>query len=285
MQGWRGFLLWRIGLKRPFHASAGTSKFFINDNAKRAELSAWLRRWYKIWPLEEDESANGDGTFKLRFGTRTLQFRYTKRTRSQFLGILKQFFLKEPYGALKVEGRVVVDIGADIGDSAIYFCCKGAEQVISLEPYLHFYDVASGNILANGFQDKVVLVNEGAGRNGEVTVDPEAKVPPWSELKESTQGIKVRINNLRNLIERFHLESAVLKVNCEGCEYGLFNEATIDDLTHFSQIMLEYHHESKPIIAKLRAAGFSTKRWHVRRNYNPNTKGSWTEKGYILATR
>jgi FkbM family methyltransferase len=36
---------------------------------------------------------------------------------------------------LGVEGRVVVDVGAFVGDSTIYFALKGADRVITVEPY------------------------------------------------------------------------------------------------------------------------------------------------------
>ena len=276
MQGWKSFLLWRIGLKRPFNASTGTSKFLVDDEAKRRQLSSRMRKWYSIWPLEEEESEDGNGTIMLKFGTRTLRFQYNRDSRSDFIGILQKFFLEEPYKVLDVKGRVVVDVGADIGDSAIYFCCQGATKVISFEPYPYFYEFASKNIIANGFKDKVVLYNEGGGRNAELRVSPE-KLVPWTELKGSDQGKRVRTNNLRNLLERFHLDSAVLKVNCEGCEYDFFDDATADDFAHFSQIMLQYHHGSEPFVKKFKAAGCSVKVWDVRLKQEG-------ENGYILAT-
>ncbi len=40
------------------------------------------------------------------------------------------------YGVLDVSGKVVIDVGASIGDSAIYFALKGARKVIAIEPHL-----------------------------------------------------------------------------------------------------------------------------------------------------
>ncbi|MEM3860276.1 MAG: hypothetical protein QW478_12900, partial [Candidatus Micrarchaeaceae archaeon] len=50
-------------------------------------------------------------------------------------GGLVETFFKDAYQFLKVEGKDVIDIGANIGDTAIYFAIKGARKVISLEPY------------------------------------------------------------------------------------------------------------------------------------------------------
>lgn len=44
-------------------------------------------------------------------------------------------FLEQPYGILDVKGRDVVDVGAYIGDTALYFRLKGAKRIYAFEPY------------------------------------------------------------------------------------------------------------------------------------------------------
>lgn len=44
-------------------------------------------------------------------------------------------FLKDDYGKLPVVGKTVVDIGANIADTPIYFATHGAKKVICLEPF------------------------------------------------------------------------------------------------------------------------------------------------------
>ncbi|MGC9178548.1 MAG: hypothetical protein ACP5G6_09135, partial [Conexivisphaera sp.] len=39
------------------------------------------------------------------------------------------------YHWLSVEGRRVLDVGASIGDTAIYFSLRGAMEVVAFEPY------------------------------------------------------------------------------------------------------------------------------------------------------
>ena len=50
------------------------------------------------------------------------------------------------YDALNVNGRVVVDVGAFVGDSAIYFALKGAKRVIAIEPHPGAYAEMLENI-------------------------------------------------------------------------------------------------------------------------------------------
>lgn len=77
-----------------------------------------------------------------------------------FVGV----FIEEEYRNLNVKDKVVIDIGANNGDSAIYFALNGARRVIALEPYPHAFFLAERNIMENGLADKIIIVNEGMGK-------------------------------------------------------------------------------------------------------------------------
>jgi ribosomal protein L11 methylase PrmA len=51
-------------------------------------------------------------------------------------------FLKQEYQFLPVKDRTVIDIGANVGDSSIYFALRGADKVIALEPLPTSYKMA-----------------------------------------------------------------------------------------------------------------------------------------------
>jgi len=44
------------------------------------------------------------------------------------------------------QSKSVVDIGAFVGDTAIYFAIKGAEKVIAIEPHPGAYEELAENI-------------------------------------------------------------------------------------------------------------------------------------------
>jgi predicted RNA methylase len=46
------------------------------------------------------------------------------------------------YRFLRVEGKIVIDIGVNIADSSIYFALKGADKVIAIEPFPRNYETA-----------------------------------------------------------------------------------------------------------------------------------------------
>ena len=50
-------------------------------------------------------------------------------------GDLNGIFCEEVYGFLDVKGRYVIDVGMNMGNSAIYFAMRGAKMVMGFEPY------------------------------------------------------------------------------------------------------------------------------------------------------
>ncbi|MGC9108154.1 MAG: FkbM family methyltransferase [Infirmifilum sp.] len=74
-------------------------------------------------------------------------------------------FLDGDYNDLDVKDHVVVDIGAGIGDTVIYFALRGARKVIALEPYPALYSIALRNIEANNVGNRVQLLNAGLGNS------------------------------------------------------------------------------------------------------------------------
>ena len=136
--------------------------------------------------------------------------------------------------------KVVVDIGGNIGDSGIYFAINGAKKVISLEPYPYLFDIATKNIIKNDLVHQVELVNAGYGRDDTIGIDVSFVPDNSSSLKINPNGPKINTVSLKTLVKRYHLEDALLKMDCEGCEYNIVNES-IDILRKFNKMIIEYH--------------------------------------------
>ena len=171
-------------------------------------------------------------------------------------GDLIDVFIWEDYSFLNVSGKVVVDLGANIGDSAIYFALNGAKKVIALEPFPYSFNLAVRNVRENNLEDKIEILNAGYGRDGYIFVDSDYANGLGTILKISKKGEKIKIYSLKSLVEKFKLNDAVLKMDCEGCEYNLLNEDN-SVIVKFSQIQIEYHNGYKKLIEKLNNAGFS----------------------------
>jgi len=187
-------------------------------------------------------------------------------------------FLDQDYAWLDVSGRTVVDVGAAIGDTAIYFVLRGAKRVIACEPYPNLFEVAYRNIYVNNRLDNVVLLHAGCGSSdGEVSV--AASGSGWTPLIQAEQGVKVPILSLRTLVSRYDVEEdSALKVDCEGCEYDLILGSDDRTLLRFDRIQMEYHiigNKGPELIAsRLRGLGYRVKVQHTYRGL-----------GYIYAKR
>jgi len=60
-----------------------------------------------------------------------------------------EIFEEDMYEILDVKGKIVVDVGAYIGDSAIYFALKGAKRVFAIESYPYAFAEKLENIILN----------------------------------------------------------------------------------------------------------------------------------------
>jgi len=71
----------------------------------------------------------------------------------------------------------VIDVGAYVGDTAIYFLLRGAKHVYAVEPNPTAIRIAMENVRRLGLEGRVTFINAAVGsRIGEITVRPDAKV-------------------------------------------------------------------------------------------------------------
>ncbi len=144
------------------------------------------------------------------------------------LHVIDEVFLIQSYGKPKLSGRPVIDVGCSYCDSAIYFLSCGAIHVYGYDPNMERYKLGLENIINNNLYNLITLHNE-------VATSPK----------------------INELIREKKLHDAFLKIDCEGCEYELIEGL---NLSHITDIALEYHHGAKPLIDILKRNGFMTKK-------------------------
>jgi FkbM family methyltransferase len=195
-------------------------------------------------------------------------------------GDLFNIFYEKDYDFLPVKDRVVIDIGANIADSSIYFAMTGAKKVIALEPFPKNFEIAQKNITLNGFTDKIELVNAGCcgGQSKDIVLDASAN-GVGCQTMQSSLGSNIHFYTLRELINKYNIDSpAVLKIDCEGCEYDIILSNSKTMLDKFSHIQIEYHHGFGDLEKHLVDANFAVS--HTNPKYE-----NGMEIGWIYATK
>jgi len=87
-----------------------------------------------------------------------------------FTSVINEVFVQELYKA-NVKNKVVIDVGAYRGESAIYFALQGAKKVIALEPDEENHKLALMNVKENRLEDRVVLLNKAvAAKEGVISL-------------------------------------------------------------------------------------------------------------------
>lgn len=145
-----------------------------------------------------------------------------------------------------MSGRIVVDIGAYIGDSALAFALKGAE-VYALEPSRTLFGYLETNIAANNFGARIHPFAVGLSNKTEsVEVAGNGAKRDRLELVESIEFV---LRELPSNIE-------YLKIDCEGCEYHLLNDERFLSHLNPQRIAMEFHLGLQDLPQILERAGY-----------------------------
>jgi hypothetical protein len=150
---------------------------------------------------------------------------------NDYSNILDEIFLSKIYRKERLDNRIVIDVGASLGDSSLYFASLGASKVFGIEIDENRYNLALENIALNKMNEVISLSNEAA----------------------STASVT-------RLIDEHRLSHVFLKMDCEGCEYEIVNNLPGRIFESIDDIVMEYHHNPRPIEMKLKQVGFNVKR-------------------------
>jgi FkbM family methyltransferase len=196
-----------------------------------------------------------DNTVLLPHG---LRFKFSNQDPSTLSHIYEAFF-EEAYRLLDVNNKTVLDVGASIGDTAIYFASKGALRVYAYEPNKEIFSYLLENVKINNMEDKVVPLNIAiASKQGKMCLLPET----WSgrshvSREKDEHGYWVDA-------ELLPLNADILKMDCEGCEYDVLLNMSPGSM-RFQEIMLEFHGDCRALIRTMLQEGYTTK---IVKNYN-----------------
>jgi len=168
-------------------------------------------------------------------------------------GTIIEIFEEDYYKFLNVQNKSVLDIGAFIGDSSIYFILKGAKKVYAIEPHPNAYKEMIENIKLNNMEDKIIPINMGISydNNYIMIYTKDMTLVAGSFFNSNNTGIKVPAGKLSNIIDKYNIDAQVLKMDCEGCEYDIILK-DYDTIKEFDEVGFEYHaYNTKIPVSKL----------------------------------
>jgi len=173
-----------------------------------------------------------------------------------WLGDVWSCFIGNVYDKFPIKNKTIIDIGLNIGDTSISFIHKGAKKVIGLEPFPINYEFAKSNTSKNNMEKQIVNILGGCGsKSSEILVDPNLSGLGY-QMEEKNEGRNVKQFSLKELVNKFEIEDAVIKMNCEGCEYDTIINSPKNILEKFSYFIIQYHEGPDLLIEKLSSIGF-----------------------------
>jgi len=157
---------------------------------------------------------------------------------SEFLHTFKELFVHEIYKVTLPPQSYIIDCGANIGLSIIYFkeLCPTAE-ILAFEPDDKNFDLLSRNI--NSFNLQQVTAKKEAVWIADTDISFSSDGTMGSKIetdtKKNTQTVKA--SRLMNYLDR---EVNFLKIDIEGAEYTVLKDIK-ERLSFVKNMFLEYH--------------------------------------------
>lgn len=171
-------------------------------------------------------------------------------------GDIEGIFCDENYAFLDVNGKYVIDVGCNIGDSAIYFALNGAKKVLGYEPYPRVYELAVENVRKMGSSDVISVINAGIGsENSHMQIADliETIAIPISTVQSGTE---IPIISLNDVISQIPSSDIMLKMDCEGCEYDALPKLEPENFRKLKKIVMEYHHGPERLVSVFDEMGY-----------------------------
>ncbi|MEK7635645.1 MAG: FkbM family methyltransferase [Patescibacteria group bacterium] len=234
---------------------------FRNGNKIRILPGKWKDfinyvNFFRIFPFGIIEGEK----VKIKYGINDLIFNCGKMGPCVLNEVFGVEIYKKALDEFDIKNRVVIDIGASFGDTAVYFSLNGAKKVFAFEPFPSAYKLAEENIKLNNLQDKCQVINAAVGwGRGAYIEDLKFKYIFERDKKEYYNNKQVPIMTLQDIVDKFGVKSAVLKIDCEGREYDIILNSSNELLRKFCYIIIEYHYGFENLRDKLLDAGFSVK--------------------------
>ena len=170
-------------------------------------------------------------------------------------GIIIETFIRQIHEIDSYENwdnKVVLDIGAECGDTSIFYANKGA-TVYSFEPMKAHYDSMMKNLSLNPeLAKKITPINAAIGKDGELVFyhSNRTDIAENASFVYNTHGddattSKVDGYSLNTVYKKFGIKHVdLLKMDCKGCEFFL-QETNLEIVENLKIEFLAYDENHK----------------------------------------
>ncbi len=167
----------------------------------------------------------------------------------------------------RLDGKTVIDIGGNIGASAILFAHLGA-KVHVFEPFPSTCELMARNIALSDDLGKQITIHP-VGLS-DITEDRDvhydaAKNSFANALADGQAGpdlASVKLVNASTYVAALDKQGeTILKIDCEGGEYRILEGTDLLRTARPAEILLEFHHGSASLGNLLESEGYRIIRW------------------------
>lgn len=190
------------------------------------------------------------------------------RTASTDIQALANVWINEEYKKTGFEIKsddTIIDVGAHVGLFALYasqYCKSG--KIFCFEPIKNNFDLLSENMQINQLVNVKCTHKAVHNRNGSIRMYlSETDDAAHSIFDNGNKYIDVNAITLSEIFNFHNIQTCnLLKMDCEGSEYQIFESTPDEDIGKIQKICLEYHiinQDFKPLNAlktRLTTLGF-----------------------------
>ena len=161
-----------------------------------------------------------------------------------------EIFVQDDYRLVhneRVEDRNVLDIGGNIGAFSLLASYLGAKKVVCVEPISTTYQ----SLLENIEQAKITnitplknVVSEVSGDLVKISLNNHSGLNSMFNVENDFETIESI--TLTEALSHFDSDDILLKIDCEGAEYDILLNATEEDMSRITEIVMELHTDLNP---------------------------------------
>lgn len=169
-------------------------------------------------------------------------------------GSFLETFIFKPYSHCNFKDKSVIDIGAQTGDSTLYFSQRGARLIYAFEPLEGNFKILQNNIINNKIN--CYCYNTGLGNKvGIINIDISG-----NQAKPAEQGLESETMNIDRL-DSYSIAADIVKIDVEGFEMEVL-KGGLNVIKNANTIIIETHSKDLRVeVAKfLSPLGFQFKK-------------------------